>query len=355
MRNVLLVSGVYIATLIGAGFASGQEIISFFVRYGKIGVLGVFLACVAFGVFAAVLLSGAAQRKVRNFEDYLSCVMPRGLCKAVHFLMIVFMMSVFTVMISGAGAAGHTVFGLAPVWGALLLCVLSLIVFTFDLRGMMAINSVLGGILVVGIFLSCYYILRYREGQVFASFDQLLQNWSVSAMSYVGYNVLTAGVILLDMSSFIRTKRQAAGVGVVSGICLFALMAVLWLVLNTYYGKIPLGEIPMLTLALRQKTLFATLYGVLLFLSIFTTAVSNGYGVIDGVKKIASTRIAAGFVISIGFLCSGFGFSTLIDHLYRACGILGIFIPAYFVVAEVKNMKKLKKRRKTEKIRGIEV
>lgn len=353
MRNVLLVSGVYIATLIGAGFASGQEIISFFVRYGKIGVVGVFLACLAFGVFAAILLAGAVQRKVQRFEDYLSCIMPMGLCKAVHFLMIVFMMSVFTVMVSGAGAAGHTVFGLEPVWGALLLCVLSLVVFAFDLRGLMAINSVLGGILVVGIFLSCFYIMRYREGQVFAAFDQILQHWSVSCMSYVGYNVLTAGVILLNMSRYIRTKRQAAGVGIISGICLFGLMAGLWIVLNTYYGKIPLGEIPMLTLALRQKTLFATLYGVLLFLSIFTTAVSNGYGVIDGIKKISPPRLAAFFVVSIGFLCSGFGFSTLIDHLYRACGILGVFIPVYFVFAEVKNMKKLKKRRKSEKMEEI--
>ena len=52
IRNILSVVCGYVAAVIGAGFASGQEIISFFVKYGKYSIIGVLLSCVIFSVFA---------------------------------------------------------------------------------------------------------------------------------------------------------------------------------------------------------------------------------------------------------------------------------------------------------------
>ena len=45
MKNVFKISFVIIGTMIGAGFASGQEINLFFNRYGNIGILGMILSC----------------------------------------------------------------------------------------------------------------------------------------------------------------------------------------------------------------------------------------------------------------------------------------------------------------------
>ena len=43
MKNILKIVFVIIATLIGAGFASGKEIYSFFFIYGIKGILGIFI------------------------------------------------------------------------------------------------------------------------------------------------------------------------------------------------------------------------------------------------------------------------------------------------------------------------
>ena len=43
--NILKVVFVIIGTLIGAGFASGQEIYSFFYSYGIVGLLGILITC----------------------------------------------------------------------------------------------------------------------------------------------------------------------------------------------------------------------------------------------------------------------------------------------------------------------
>ena len=62
IRNILSVVCGYAAAVIGAGFASGQEIISFFVKYGKYSIIGVLLSCIIFSVFAYAV----CRKKYRN-------------------------------------------------------------------------------------------------------------------------------------------------------------------------------------------------------------------------------------------------------------------------------------------------
>ena len=54
--NVIFAAYCYIATIVGAGFASGQEILSFFVVYEKWGILGIIFACTIFVIYATVII-----------------------------------------------------------------------------------------------------------------------------------------------------------------------------------------------------------------------------------------------------------------------------------------------------------
>lgn len=56
LKNTLLIAGTYVATVIGAGFASGQEILSYFVIYGKQSLYGLLLVCVLFTLCALCVL-----------------------------------------------------------------------------------------------------------------------------------------------------------------------------------------------------------------------------------------------------------------------------------------------------------
>ena len=46
--TVFQVAGTYVGTIVGAGFASGQEILQFFVSFGNLGVLGIFIVSILF-------------------------------------------------------------------------------------------------------------------------------------------------------------------------------------------------------------------------------------------------------------------------------------------------------------------
>ena len=45
MEEVFSIVLVIIGALVGAGFASGQEIYSFFYSYGNIGIIGIIITC----------------------------------------------------------------------------------------------------------------------------------------------------------------------------------------------------------------------------------------------------------------------------------------------------------------------
>ena len=50
MKEIFVIVLVIVGALIGAGFASGQEIYSFFYSYGLHGMLGLVVTCILIGI-----------------------------------------------------------------------------------------------------------------------------------------------------------------------------------------------------------------------------------------------------------------------------------------------------------------
>ncbi|MEG0620682.1 MAG: hypothetical protein RR477_06115, partial [Raoultibacter sp.] len=54
---VIKLAGALVGTLIGSGFASGQEVMQFFTSYGLAGIIGCLVAMVLFGLLGAVFMN----------------------------------------------------------------------------------------------------------------------------------------------------------------------------------------------------------------------------------------------------------------------------------------------------------
>ncbi len=343
-RNILCVSGGYIAAVIGAGFASGQEIASFFVKYGRYSIIGVFIACVIFALFSYAVLGVCAEKKIYSYADFLSAVFGEKYgAKAVEAVTLVFAAASVCVMTACAGEIAFVVCGSQRILGAFIFTLICGMIFFTGGKNIMRINSVLGAVIIFGIIFSCLYILRYREHQTFANTASI----ALSGVAYAGYNLITAGALLSGMSSFLKDKREAAISSAASGFVLFVMITLIWGVLGIYYGKISLGEIPMLTMAFRQNKILGGFYAVMLAFAALTTGVSNGFGIIDILKRKISGKTASILIMATGFCLSGAGFSNLINAAYRACGYAGIVI-VIFVLIFTKRYKKRSIKEKTK-------
>ena len=327
--GVLAVAGGYAAAIIGAGFASGQEIVSFFVRYGRYGFIGIIVACVIFALFAAVLLTYCIKTGVHGYSELLDRVITTS-CVRAAMRVIIFVCSAaaMCVMTACAGEIGRSVYGTPPIVGAAAFTVLCGTIFLMNSRGIMSLNAALGAVIVVGIIFSCLYILRYREHQT----SYMQGSAIVSGFAYAGYNIIGTGAVLAAMSRFIKTKMDAFLAAFASGVALFVMITLIWGVLSIYYGKINLGEIPMLTMTFRQNNALGIFYSLMLSVAVLTTGISSGYALIDFLSPYINPKLAAAFVLAGSFFISGAGFSSLIDNVYRVCGYIGAAAAIFLIL-----------------------
>lgn len=345
IRNILSVVCGYAAAVIGAGFASGQEIISFFVKYGKYSIIGVLLSCVIFSLFAYAVLTVCVEKKIETYSEYLNNFFGQNTRKFVEIITLFFAMSTVCVMTACAGEMFFVLFGLKKIFGAIIFNVVCGIIFFMNNKKIMGINSILGAIIIFGIIFCCFYILRFREHQAFSNEVKM----TVSSISYAGYNLITAGAILAGMSRFLQDRKEAALASVMSGAVLFVMMLLIWIVLEIYYGKINLGEIPMLTMTIRQNKLLGVIYGAMLLLAVITTDVSNGFSVLDIASGKIGKNVTVLFMTIIAVAMSGAGFSKIINTAYRICGYGGLVLVFFVIYNFIKNMNKVENKRKKEK------
>ena len=112
IRNILSVVCGYAAAVIGAGFASGQEIIGFFVKYGKYSIIGVLLSCIIFSVFAYAVLSVCVEKNIETYSDYLNNFFRHNIRKIVEIITLLFAISTVCVMTACAGEMFFILFGI---------------------------------------------------------------------------------------------------------------------------------------------------------------------------------------------------------------------------------------------------
>lgn len=331
--NIFYVICGYTAAIIGAGFASGQEIITFFIKYGKSSIIGVMVACILFGFFAYAVVSYCIEKNIYTYADFLNSMFKTKFKNFSVITALIFSIVTICVMTSCSGEMFFLIFGKNKIFGAIILSITCGIVFLLNAHSVMKINSFLGGVIILGIIFSCLYIVNFRDEQTYLSNTKML----ASSLSYVGYNLISTGAILAQTSKRLVEKRDAVAVGIGSGIVLMVIITLLWVVLKIYYNKINLGELPMLTLACRQNNLFGMFYGIMLFASVLTTALSNGFCILDMPQAKDSRRIWIVTVLAVSFAFSGFGFSRIINIAYRICGYGGSVIVFAIIYKSIKN------------------
>lgn len=325
VRNILSVSCGYVAAVVGAGFASGQEIVSFFLRYGKMSIVGIVIAAVIFSAFSYIVMSRCMDRKITSYDELTNVLFKHELTrKIVRYASALLALCTLCVMTACAAELAGALFGVGGIYGAAVFSLLCGAILFLKAKKILQFNSALGALMIFGVMFTCLYIFRYREHQTFVNGGIIM----LSGASYAGYNLLTVGSLLSGMSAYLKNKREALLSSVVSGGVLLIMIMMIWGVLGIYYGKINLGEIPMLTMAMRQSNWLGAAYSVMLVMAVVTTGVSSGFAVSDIMSGKWGSRSVSAAAVVIAFCMSGGGFARLVGVLYGACGYVGILIVA---------------------------
>lgn len=347
ISNTLKISLCYIGAVIGAGFASGQEIMSFFVKYGVGGAWALVICGFLFFTYGYAALNKIYIKNISSFSGYFEDISGRGTAAVVEAVSYCFMFSSFCVMVSGSGAVTDQLFGM-KTFGIVFMAVLCFGVFIKGADGMVFINAVMTPLIIIGIIVISLYVLVFDNQSVFADFNikSVTDNFLVSAIVYVSYNTATLIGVLLPMKKNITSPKVAFWSSVLSGGALAVMGLLLWGVMYAMRGELIGIDVPMLFVAESLGQVIKYVYAAVLYMAMITTAVASGVAVISFLKSRFGMGgfSASALVCIISIPLAFIGFSNLVNKLYRFFGYVGLFV-WFTVVFDGIREKVLTKRR----------
>lgn len=335
MKSVIIVSYSVIAALIGAGFASGQEILCYFASFGRFGILGLLLFSFLLSSFAYTILRHCIAEKTYTYDSFLQIFTSKRSRLITKAVTLAFSVAVYGAMLSACGELFFSITGIAPHITAFIFAIASTAVLSIGSDNLFTLNAALGVCLVMLIVFSSIYMLSYRE---YHAFSPQISTAVESGAVYAGYNLVSLVPVLAVLSRRLHSKTDAAASAAIIGFASFFVMLLIYLLLSIYYGKITLGELPMLTLAMRQGPFFAALYSFILLCAIITTLLSSGSSCCE-ILRIQKNPIFISLLSAAAYTFSGMGFSRLINTAYRFCGIIGFFVCTATIYSCVKTHK----------------
>jgi len=150
--SVFSIAATYIGTVVGAGFASGQEVLQFFGYHGTKGFIGLSVATFMFIVYGYIVM---ALGHSLNATSHQKVIMKAGgpvLGKIVDYIVIFFLFGALTAMIAGSGAIFKEQFGLSVTIGSTTMTILSVITVLMGIAGVISAISFVVPLLLIGVF-----------------------------------------------------------------------------------------------------------------------------------------------------------------------------------------------------------
>ena len=168
--QVIIFAGAFIAFLVGSGFATGQEIMQYFVSYGFMGMAGAAVVFILFLYVGVSFITVGYEQRFPKGSDVYTYYCGRYVGKFYDYFSIAFIFMSFVVMVGGAGATLKQQYGLPVSIGGIGLAVIAGATVLFGLKKIVDVIGVIGPVIcVMAIALGLAAIAMNPEGLARAS------------------------------------------------------------------------------------------------------------------------------------------------------------------------------------------
>lgn len=326
-QRYLLPGLAFKAVVIGGGYATGREIVEFFLPSGPQG--GLLAMIVAMGIWSgicALTFVFALQVGAYDYRTFFRNLLGRAwpVFEIANILSTIVMLSVYG---AAAGAIAAS-FGLPMLSGTLVFVSLLVLFATFGNDAVEAlfkyVSLLLYGTYAVFMILA-FPIFGSRIADAFSK-PVPMDGWLAGGLTYSGYNLIGA-VLILPMLRHIVTKREAVVAGLLSGPLAMVPAILFFLCMAAFYPAILNETLPSdYLLGQLNLPIFRTLFQLM----IFAALVESGTGALHAINEriahsgrdgdlpvkarfLSSTLVA---IVAV-FLAAQFGLVALIANGYR--------------------------------------
>ncbi len=352
MKKLFSLSFIIIGAIIGAGFASGAEILSFFnysyfMAIFLMGLCG-FIFYLVFELFVAL----GKRVDIQNISS-LNKKMFGKFYLIADFFIFIGTFVVLAAMYAGIESCSKPIYNLLDFnssfpLASIIIAIMTVLVLQHGIKGLETIATFLIPIIVISIIIiSILGIVKGRDFSILTNSlnvsEKGLFTGVLVSYGYVCFNCYENATIIAEGSKIKRKKGVK--------ICIFITGLILSLLLILIFTSLRLADLdtqsndmPFLALAFSISKWLGFFYVIVLLMSIFTSILTNSVICNEWLTDFIPNKFFSGVVLTLGaFMFSLFGFKTFVDVVYPIRAVLG----AVYVVCSALYLIKLKIREKS--------
>jgi uncharacterized membrane protein YkvI len=311
-----------VGTMIGAGYASGRELWQFF---GQDSSLAILLFAVMFTLCCTTIMNISFNKQTGHYLPVLRAIVGKHLTGIYDWMIIIYLFTTTVIMLAGSGATWQA-FHFSYRLGVLAIAVPLILLFVWDVKGIVVVNSFVLPLLISGLL---FVLILFISDQQLSLFGHVREasNW-MSAFPFTALNILPLIAVLGAIGNQMKHKGEIWVASIGSGLVLGAVSYLYNNSLIQISEEIILYEIPLFAILKHYPYEMMIFMSVMLWIAIFTTAASGTLGLVTRFREYLKQPlwILAMAVIAIMLPFTSFGFSTLIEYLYPLYGILNLYV-----------------------------
>jgi uncharacterized membrane protein YkvI len=341
-KRFLLPGFAFKAVVIGGGYATGRELAEFFLPSGPWGgILGMLLSMGCWSLVCAVTFWFARKTGSYEYGAFFRALLGPAwfLFDLAYACLVLIMLSVFG---AAAGAIGAALFGWPTIAGTLGLVASIATVAAFGNESVESLFKFVTYFLYAVYAVFVAVALTKTSHSIFANFEasQPVSDWALGGLSYAGYNVVGA-VVILPVLRHLTSSRDALVAGVLAGPLAMIPAVLFYICMVAYYPDIRAATLPSdYVLARLNVPVLHVVFQLMILAALLESATGAVHAINQRVDRVSRTHgrplttlarllLSAVILILSVFIATRFGLVTLIARGYRALAF--VFIAVYVV------------------------
>ncbi|MGH8251039.1 MAG: hypothetical protein ACREVI_10165 [Steroidobacteraceae bacterium] len=217
-RRYLLPGFVFEAAVIGGGYATGRELVEFFLPAGPWGgLLGMAVSMLVWSAVLAVSFELARRARAYDYRSFFKLLLGRDwvLFEIAYFLLLVIVLAVLG---AAAGEIVHSLFAVPKLIGSLTMIASVGLILFYSNAGIEKFLALSAAYLYLVYIVLVLWSMAAFGDRIEASFaaEPVGERWFIAGATYAGYNVATIPAVLFCIRH-LRRPREAVVSGLLAG------------------------------------------------------------------------------------------------------------------------------------------
>ena len=227
------------------------------------------------------------DNNVENYKEFLNIIFDGKiyLSNIINNIINIFLCATFFIMISGFGAYLAQSFNFNKILGSGILAILSFFVLKNKNGGFAKINEIIIPILILFVLIIGIKNIEFISENKSNILINRSAFWILQAILYASYNLILTEPVLISLKKYIQSQKQILFISIGVCIIMILLAEIEFLLLMNVDVDFKSLDMPLVYVVENKFPKLKLIYGAIILIAIFTTAISVGNSFLSNVYQ----------------------------------------------------------------------